>query len=131
MARNVKVRLCHIFDLIATLINLQLNIPGQLEKLAEVQYFFQVVINGEEKTVALVSLYTSPDQEVWNESNQTLWVCYRQGDRALKVIDVKTITAVVSMVPLPSGPEGAFFLVEKPGLDVAHMGGQDETMTEE
>jgi hypothetical protein len=35
------------------------------------------------------------------------------------------------MVPLPSGPEGAFFLVEKPGLDVAHMGGQDETMTEE
>jgi hypothetical protein len=131
MARNVKVRLCHIFDLIATLINLQLNIPGQLEKLAEVQYFFQVVINGEEKTVALVSLYTSPDQEVWNKSNQTLWVCYRQGDRALKVIDVKTITAVVSMVPLPSGPEGAFFLVEKPGLDVAHMGGQDETMTEE
>ena len=52
---------------------------------------------------------------------------------ALRFIDVKTIQAVVSMVPhtpviqgLPA--EGRFFLVEKPGLDVAVMTGAEEDL---
>ena len=50
---------------------------------------------------------------------------------ALRFIDVKTIQAVVSMVPhIPSiqgQAEGEhFFLVEKPGLDVAMMAGAEE-----
>jgi hypothetical protein len=55
---------------------------------------------------------------------------------ALKVVNAKTIDAVVAMVPL--SPEnftgdttGWFFVVEKPGLDVSHMGGNDEILTEE
>src|SRR6202044_718730 len=61
--------------------------------------------------------------------------CIHQGDMALKVVNAKTIDAVVAMIPL--SPEnftgdttGRFFAVEKPGLDVSHMGGNDEILTE-
>ena len=53
----------------------------------------------------------------------------------LKVVDVKTISSVVAMIPhganFPGDTTGHFFVVEKPGLDVAHMGGNDEEITEE
>jgi hypothetical protein len=50
---------------------------------------------------------------------------------ALRFIDVKIIQAVVSMVPHAPAIQGQpaeerFFLVEKPGLDVAMMGGAEE-----
>jgi hypothetical protein len=130
MARNVKVRLCHAFNFIALLIIIQINISGKQEELAEVQYCFQMIVNAKQKTLALMSLHTLPDQEVWNESNETLWLCYYHGDQALKIVDAKMITAVISLAPLPGGPEGSLFLVEKPGLDAAHMGGQDEIVME-
>ena len=47
------------------------------------------------------------------------------------VIDVKEIIAVISILPLPGATDGTWFLSEKPGLDVAHRGGQDEVMNEE
>jgi hypothetical protein len=78
-----------------------------------------------------VSVHTPPDQDIWVESNSTLWLCSYQGDQALEVVDVKMITAVISLAPLPRGPEGVLFLVEKPGLDIAHMGSRDEIVTEE
>jgi hypothetical protein len=53
---------------------------------------------------------------------------------ALRFIDVKTIQAVVSMVPHTPAIQGRpaeehFFLVEKPSLDVAVMTGADEDMS--
>ena len=45
MAWNVKVRLCHAFNFIALLIIIQINIPGKREELAEVQYYFQMIVN--------------------------------------------------------------------------------------
>jgi len=50
---------------------------------------------------------------------------------ALRFINVKTIQAVVSMVPhtpvIQGQPaEEQFFLMEKPGLDVAIMAGAEE-----
>ena len=33
--------------------------------------------------------------------------------------------------PLGADSVGRFFVVEKPGLDVAHMGGNDEVVSEE
>jgi len=47
-------------------------------------------------------------------------------------IGVKDIDSVVAMIPhkpeIPDEPvvEQRFFVVEKPGLDVAHMGGYEE-----
>jgi hypothetical protein len=46
------------------------------------------------------------------------------------------IIGVVAMIPHSSqnflgDTVGKFFVVEKPGLDVAHMGGNDEQITED
>lgn len=110
--------------------NTQLSIAGRQE-FAEVQYYFQMIINNEVRSLALVSVYSPPDRDILSESYNTLWACRYQGDEGLKAVDVKSITAVISMPPLPGGPDGTFFVLEKPGLDVAHMGGQDEVLTEE
>jgi len=81
--------------------------------------------------LALVSLYSKPDDYLLSISANTLWSSEYQGDGALKFIDVKTIQSVVAMIPhkpeipgLP--PSERFFLVEKPGLDVAMMAGIED-----
>jgi len=82
----------------------------------------------DEITLALVSLYSKPDPMLLSVSVNTLWSCQYQGDMALQFIDFKTIQAVVSMIPHTPVIQGQaagehFFLVEKPGLDVAMMAG--------
>ena len=67
---------------------------------------------------------------------QALWSCKYLGDSALKFVDVKAIQSVVVMVPhSPSidgrAAEDRFFLVEKPGFDVALMSGVEEDMPAE
>ena len=62
--------------------------------------------------------------------------CERQVENALQVIDVKTIQSVVAMIPhQPRIPgerrKDRFFVVEKPGLDVADLGGYEEAVAEE
>lgn len=47
----------------------------------------------------------------------------------MQVIDVKSILAVVAMVPF--GPPDVFFVVEKPGLDVLFMSGVEEDILPE
>ena len=96
-----------------------------------------MLLDGDEKTLVLVSIYSPPDEALLEDSYNTVWLCRYRGNKALKVIDVKTITAVVAMVPHPPSPgasgveERRVFVVKKPGLDVAHMGGNDEDITEE
>ena len=81
----------------------------------------------------LVSLFSRPDPSLLSLSVNTLWSCEYQDDLALKFIDIKTIQAVVAMIPHRLAIEGCppserFFLVEKPGLDVAVMAGTGEDM---
>lgn len=83
--------------------------------------------------LALVSLFSNPDPSLLSLSVNTLWSCEYQGDMALKFIDVKTIQAVVAMIPHRPVIEGCpvaerFFLVEKPGLDVAVMAGVEKNI---
>ena len=47
------------------------------------------------------------------------------------VIDVKDIISVICIAPLLKCPDRMHFLCEKPGLDVAEMGGLNEELTEE
>ena len=66
-------------------------------------------------------------------SHDTLWSCEYQGDTAFRFIDAKTIQSVVAMIPHKPVIEAQqlgewFYLVEKPGLDVAVIGGMDKTM---
>jgi hypothetical protein len=48
-----------------------------------------------------------------------------QGNKALMVVEVFAIQAVIAMIPhkLPNHPEVCFFLVKKPGFDVAQFAG--------
>jgi len=78
-----------------------------------------------------MSLFSKPDPGLLRLSVDTLWSCEYQGDSALEFIDVKCILAVVAMIPHAPAIDGQdarnrFFLVEKPGLDVAVITGAAE-----
>jgi len=92
-----------------------------------------MIVKKETRTLALVSKYSSPDAELLEESFGTLWAFKKQilGEEVLAVIDVKDIVSVICVTPLPGRTDGMHFLCEKPGLDVAQMGGVNEELTEE
>lgn len=94
------------------------------------QFYFQYAVreNEDPRTLALVSSYSDPDIELLKASSNTLWSCQYRGKEALSVIDVKVIKSVVAMVPhstafLGDSWSNRVFVAEKPGLDVAEMGG--------
>ncbi|KAF8961789.1 hypothetical protein BDZ97DRAFT_1616783, partial [Flammula alnicola] len=66
---------------------------------AEVQYFFQTTIRGEDETVALVSTFGAPDPQLLAESSGALRVCQYKGVAALEVIPVKNIISCIVMIP--------------------------------
>ena len=79
-----------------------------------------------------------PDAGLLADSAYTLRACFYQGQNACEVIRPTDIVSVVAMVPLPQThldpPEARagysytdrFFVVEKPGLDIAFMAGHGE-----
>ena len=100
-------------------------------RIAEIRFFIIISHENSDVPAALVSLFSKPDPTLLRLSVNTLWSCEYQGDSALEFIDVKCIQAVVAMVPHAPAIEGQetcerFFLVEKPGLDVAVMAGAEE-----
>lgn len=80
--------------------SLQISLDGTIQ-FAEVQYFFQLDIPGQRKTVAMVSVYSPPDNHLLQLSLQTLRACKYTGDLSLVVVDTTTILSVISMPPLP------------------------------
>ncbi len=83
----------------------------------------------------LISLFSNPDPTLLRLSVNTLWSCKYLGDSTLKFINIKCIRAVMAMVPhVPAiGEQPAyewFFLVEKPGFDVAVISGIEEDASE-
>lgn len=103
-------------------------------RFAQVYYYFQALIKEIETTLALVSLYSLPHEELSEYSHHTLLSCVYEGDACLQVVDIKSIMSVVAMVPhnpFPGDPLDRYFVVEKPGLDVARLGGVVEVVPEE
>jgi len=76
--------------------------------------------------VALVTLYSWPDPYLLEESYGTLISCTKLGEESLCVINLTSICSVVGMVPhrvnLPEALEERFFLVQKMGIELAHVG---------
>jgi hypothetical protein len=98
-----------------------------------VYFFIHLTHEGHDLALALVSLYSAPHPKLLEVSHNMLWSCEYQGDSSLKFINVKSIQSVVAMIPHMPMIEGQqagehFFLVEKPGFDVAVIGGMDEAM---
>ncbi|EIW73862.1 hypothetical protein CONPUDRAFT_53544 [Coniophora puteana RWD-64-598 SS2] len=77
------------------------------------------------RTVAVIWKYSEPDPDLLRMSSQTLWTCRHLGEESATVIDVRQIKSLIAMPPhCPTIPstrlaEDRFFLVEKPGFDVA------------
>jgi hypothetical protein len=74
-----------------------------------------------------------PHRGLLRLSSNTLYSCEHKGDSALRFIDAKIIQAVVAMVPHTPAighqePSERFFLVEKPGFDVAVMAGFEDEL---
>jgi hypothetical protein len=79
----------------------------------------------------MVSIYSPPHMGLLALSYHTLWSCTYQGDVSLRVIDVRLISVVVAMVPhqpFTEDPVPHLFIVEKPGLDVASLGGSTKSI---
>ncbi|KAH9012701.1 hypothetical protein EDB84DRAFT_1278534, partial [Lactarius hengduanensis] len=92
--------------------------------IGEVQFYFRSDHSGVERAYALVSVWSEPDKELLEESSKTVYSCAYQGQAVLRVVDVKFIESVVAMVPMTpcEGDRSArYFLLEKPGLDVAEV----------
>jgi hypothetical protein len=100
--------------------------PNDVE-FAEVCFYFMITVKSQDIALACVSCYSRPHEGLLQASRATLWSCTRHGPT--KVIDIKSILAVVAMVPHQPFPgEERLFLVEKPGLDTTTIGGKDEEM---
>lgn len=81
----------------------------------------------------MLSTYSEPDPELLAASHGTFISCEFLGDKALQVINVSQIQAVVAMIPHKlekhSVDKEYYFLVERPGLDVVCLGGSEENYT--
>jgi len=99
--------------------------------IAEVEYFFWLQFGDMVHSLALVSMFSPPDQDLLELSHRAAYICQHGGIDALTVVDVKSITAVVSMVPdyqvTVEGdivvPNNRFSLVEAPFLKLAALCG--------
>ncbi|KAF8337841.1 hypothetical protein F5887DRAFT_920244 [Amanita rubescens] len=95
----------------------------------EVQFYFQAEVAHQQRTLAMVSRYSDPDEDLLKDSSDTLRVVSYEGAEALCIIDTKSICSVVAMVPfiLSSAEKqnpitreqcaNCFFVGEKPFLD--------------
>ena len=100
--------------------------------ISKVQFFFSAnhTIAGwaTKHAYALISMWSLPDLDLLKESSQALYVCSYLGQETLKVIEAKTITSVVAMVPMTprqGNRSPLFFLLKQPGLDTIGLGDVD------
>ncbi|KAM6490213.1 hypothetical protein JOM56_014190, partial [Amanita muscaria] len=106
---------------------------------AEVQYFFELTFSNDvafKLTAAMVRTYSDPQPDLLAHSHETLRVCRLQED-AFKVIDIKSIQAVVAMIPFPLKTEeekepevraryhDCFYVGEKPFFELTIEGMHD------
>ncbi len=102
---------------------------GGTPTIAEVEYFFQLWFGNTIHSLTLVSVFSPPDQEILELSSHAAYICHHSGIEALIVMEVKAITAVVSMVPdyqvTVNGdiiiPENRFSLMEVPFIKLAAL----------
>jgi hypothetical protein len=94
---------------------------NRMPAVGKVKYFFRLEFSNTVHSLALVSVFSPPDQELLELSHHAVYICHGSGIDSLIVVDVKAITAVISMVPdfqvTAEGeiviPENRFLLVEQ------------------
>lgn len=97
----------------------------------EVQFYFRSQLEIDDKTtaLALMSLYSSPDANLLQLSYGTVYSCMYRGENSLRVVEANTIHSVVVIVPFthPASNKTPYFVVEKPGLELADTNSIDPT----
>ncbi|KAG2049519.1 hypothetical protein BDR06DRAFT_1012028 [Suillus hirtellus] len=81
--------------------------------------------------ITVIQMYSPPDDPLLWLSSQTVISCTLLNE--VSVVNVKEIMSIVAMIPheprLPSGiTEDRFFMLEKPGLDIANFGASHENL---
>ncbi|KAG1833181.1 hypothetical protein EV424DRAFT_1312206 [Suillus variegatus] len=112
--------------------NVKIDLDGQI-RFGEILYFTQLSVEADADnedewqfaSVALIQLYSTPDESLLKLSSQTVASCTRLDEFC--ILDVKKIRSVVGMIPhtptLPSGvTEPRFFMMERPGFDISNLG---------
>ena len=105
---------------------LQLTLDNTI-RIAEIQYYFAITMNDDQRTVALVSLLDAADAQLYESSHGTLSVHKYCADDNLIVVDIKSIRCSIALVPFPppDNPTDAdrnlFFMFDDLGFDVAEM----------
>lgn len=95
-------------------------------------FFFTKTFGEETRAFALVSLYSPPNNYLLDQTYNTLVVCRYQGETSLVVVDVRSILAVVAMVPFRyalNGLDNYHFMIEQIGLDVVEVDAQEDEET--
>jgi len=107
--------------------------------IAEVLYFALFQVEETQHVVAVVSLYGHPHQELLAKSSNTYYTVQHLRDTRISVIPVKSITAVIAMIPdeqfrkfeQDGTEEDHWQLVEKPGLQLLNRVLHAEERTDE
>ncbi|KAG1745052.1 uncharacterized protein EDB91DRAFT_1246564 [Suillus paluster] len=116
--------------------NVKLSINGQT-RFAEVLYYMRLAVADPDAddpddeagyhfiNIAVIQMYSPPDDQLLWLSSQTVISCTLLDE--VSIVNVKKIISVIAMIPhkprLPSGiTEDRFFMLEKPGLDIANFG---------
>jgi len=102
-------------------------------QVADVEYFFRLRFGDVVHSLALLSMFSPPDQAILEESHHTVYLCRYAigGAAALTVVDVNSIKSVVSMVPdyqvTAEGdiiiPDNQYSLVDAPLLKLTSLYG--------
>jgi hypothetical protein len=108
----------------------QVDVNGATS-IADVEYFFRLQFGEAIHSLALVTLFSPPDDDILRESHNAAYICHHSGVDGLTVVDVKSIIGVVSMVPdfqvTVEGdiiiPENRYFMVEAPFLKLGALCG--------
>jgi hypothetical protein len=101
---------------------------------AEVLYFFVLHKGDLQHTLAAVQTFALPDPQLLKESYGTLHVCRFPGEEGLVIVDAKSLTDVVGMVPFcrPMQEGGdlnqrEYFPIEKISLTSTQITEDDDT----
>ncbi|KAF9496262.1 hypothetical protein BDN71DRAFT_1482262 [Pleurotus eryngii] len=106
-------------------------ITNSIVQIVEVMYYFKFHVNGLTLSLAMVTLYGTPDPTILEDSSNLLWVCdFPATGTAICVIDAKSVESVIGMVPYKWKPvinlaeghlmkPGKYFIVEQLSHNVA------------
>lgn len=88
------------------------------------RYYCQLPLNGGQQiAVAVLSLYSPPDEDLLDKSFGTLHVSKHLGDERLAVVPIQDLLMVVGMMPWHGGGD-RFYVAEKMGMDTSILSGE-------